>query len=191
MVLADSKTLVTASLDCTVSVWTLTCTSRAADLQPKKTLFGHGSAVKTLAVSRSFSALLSASDDGQVILWDLNKLELVRELSNGKPVDVSTQSQSSLRPWLMIQQCAQINDVTGNILLCCDSEVSVWTLNGELLIQEDVHVEGDDTISSCAFFEGDGIDYLERQLVFTGHQHGVVNVSLGSFIVGWERLTAQ
>ena len=42
-----------------------------------------------LAVSRSFSALMSASSDGQVLLWDLNRLELVRRLTTGKPVEVS------------------------------------------------------------------------------------------------------
>ena len=41
-----------------------------------------------LAVSRSFSALLSASSDGQVLLWDLNRLELVRRLTTGEPVEV-------------------------------------------------------------------------------------------------------
>ena len=44
------------------------------------------------------------------------------------------------------------------------------------MIQQDVYVEGDDVISSCAFYEGNGNDYLERQLVFTGHKRGVVNV---------------
>lgn len=42
-----------------------------------------------LAVSRSFSALLSASSDGQVLLWDLNRLDLVRKLPDGERVEVS------------------------------------------------------------------------------------------------------
>ena len=90
MLLADSKTLVTAGSDCTISIWTLIITSNSVDLQPKITLFGHRSAVTTLAVSRSFSALLSVSSDGQVLLWDINRLELVRRLTSGKPVEVSS-----------------------------------------------------------------------------------------------------
>ncbi|KAK3167262.1 hypothetical protein OEA41_010388 [Lepraria neglecta] len=112
-----------------------------------------------LAVSRSFSALMSASSDGQVLLWDLNRLELVRRLTTGKPVE-----------------CARINDVTGVIMLCRGSEVSLWTLNGDLILEQNVYVEGDDTISSCAFYEGSGNEYLERNLIFTGHRKGVVNV---------------
>ena len=66
--------------------------------------------------------------------------------------------------------------MTGRILLCRASEISIWTLNGDLILEQDVYVEGDDIITSCAFFEGNGNEYLERQLVFTGHKRGVVNV---------------
>lgn len=85
---ADSKTLVTAGSDCTISIWAVIATANSVDLQPKSTLFGHRSAITLLAVSRSFSALMSASSDGQVLLWDLNRLELVRRLTTGKPVEV-------------------------------------------------------------------------------------------------------
>lgn len=87
-VLADSQNLVTAGTDSTVSVWTIISTSKAVDLQPRKTLFGHRSSVTALAVSKPFSTLLSAALDGKVILWDLNRLELVRVLTSGPPVEV-------------------------------------------------------------------------------------------------------
>ncbi len=63
-------------------------TSKSVDLQPKVCLFGHRAPVTVLALSRSFSVLLSASEDGQVLLWDLNRLEFVRELDRGAPVEV-------------------------------------------------------------------------------------------------------
>ena len=87
-VFADSRTLITAGMDSTVSVWALVSTSKAVDLQPKACLFGHSAPITTLAVSRSYSALLSASSDGQVILWDLNRLKLVRVLVAGTIVEV-------------------------------------------------------------------------------------------------------
>ena len=59
------------------------------DLQPVRSLFGHRSPVTVLAVSRSFSALLSASMDGQIVLWDLNQHSFVRELPVGGTVEVS------------------------------------------------------------------------------------------------------
>ena len=74
-------------------------------------------------------------------------------------------------------QCARINDVTGVIMLCRGPEVSLWTLNGDPILEQNICVEGDKTISSCAFYEGSGEEYLERNLIFTGHKKGVVNVS--------------
>ena len=152
-------------------------TPNSVDLQPRMTLFGHRSAVTTLAVSRSFSALLSASSDGQVLLWDLNRLELVRRLTSGGTVEVSCLLILEDLEKLTETQCARINDVTGVIMLCRGPEVSLWTLNGEPILEQNIYVEGDDTISSCAFYEGTGNEYLERNLIFTGHKKGVVNVS--------------
>ena len=175
---ADSKTLVTAGSDSTVSVWALVITANSVDLQPKMTLFGHRSAVTTIAVSKSFSTLLSASSDGQVLLWDLNRLELVRRLTTGKPVEVSCLAVLEVVKTLINMQCARINDVTGVIILCRGAEVSLWTLNGDAILKQNIYVEGDESISSCAFYEGSGNEFLERNLIFTGHKRGVVNVSL-------------
>lgn len=64
------------------------------------------------------------------------------------------------------------------IMLCRRSAVSLWTLNGDLILEQNIHVEGDDLISTCAFYEGSGNEYLERSLIFTGHKKGVVNVGV-------------
>ena len=86
---ADSRTLVTAGTDCTISVWQVTNTAKSVDLTPRGCLFGHRTSVTTIAGSRSFSTLLSASSDGQILLWDLNRLELIRKLAKGMPVEVN------------------------------------------------------------------------------------------------------
>ena len=80
-------------------------------------------------------------------------------LTSGKPVD-----------------CAKINDITGDIMLCRGTQLSVWTLNGDLIIEQDLFAEGEDNVFSCAFYEGFGNEYLERNLLFTGQQRGVANV---------------
>jgi beige protein homolog 1 len=158
-IFADSRTLVTSGVDCTVSVWNLLPSGKNVDLQPKSSLFGHRTAVNVLALSRSFSALLSASIDGTVILWDLNRLEFVRVLTRGTPVE-----------------CARINDVNGNIVLCHGSRIVMYTLNGKMLLDQAVGNSPDDLVLSCAFYEGAGNEWLEREIFLTGHKRGVVKI---------------
>ena len=55
--------------------------------------------------------------------------------------------------------------------------VSLYTLNGDAILEQDICVEGDDAVVSCAFYEGSGNEYLERDLIFTGQKKGVANVS--------------
>ena len=86
----DSNTLVTASVDCTITIWTVSCLSKTVEIVPKSSLFGHRAPVTHLAVSKSCSSLLSCSTDSAVLLWDLNRLELIRVISMfpARPVDV-------------------------------------------------------------------------------------------------------
>ncbi|KAL4979500.1 hypothetical protein BDW66DRAFT_148239 [Aspergillus desertorum] len=158
-VFADSRTLVTSGADCTISIWTFTATSKSVDLQPTGSLFGHRTPVTVFAVSRSFSTLLSASVDGQLMLWDLNRQCFVRELPVKGLVD-----------------CARINDVTGEIAVCRGNRISLYTLNGAMLLEQVVCDSPDDTTLACVFYEGIGDEWQERELIFTGHRRGVVNV---------------
>jgi WD40 repeat protein len=128
-------------------------------------LFAHRSPVTVLAVSKSFSTLLSASKDGTVILWDLNRLEFVRKL-NLK----ATGGKGEI-------ECARINDVTGDIMLCRGKKVLLFTHNGELILEQNVcDGERDDWIYSCAWYEGIGNEWLENSILFTGQRNGIVNV---------------
>ena len=53
----------------------------------------------------------------------------------------------------------------------------LFSLNGQLLLEQAVATGNhDDTIVSCAFYEGVGNEWLEAELIFTGHRRGVVNV---------------
>ncbi len=74
-------------------------------------------------------------------------------------------------------QCAQINDINGVIMLGRSRMLSLYTLNGDLILEQDVCAEGDDAVISCAFYEGFGNEYLDRDLIFTGQKKGVANVS--------------
>ncbi|KAG5792274.1 hypothetical protein H9Q69_008671 [Fusarium xylarioides] len=157
---ADSKTLITAGEDCVVSVYALqTLPGKPVELLPRSSLFGHKSPVTTIAVSKAFSTLLTVSADGQAFLWDLNRLSFIRKLPLVRPVE-----------------CARINDISGEILLCSGPNVILYTLNGTLLLEQNVCFEQDDYIHSCAFYEGAGNEWLDNYLIFTGHKRGRVNV---------------
>jgi len=156
---ADSRTLITCGTDCTISLWTVTSTARSIDLQPIGSLFGHRAPVTVLAVSRSFSAMLSASTDGQIMLWDLNRRCFVRALPADGTVD-----------------CARINDVTGDIIVCRGNRITMYTLNGDVLVDQPVCESSEDHVLSCVFYEGVQNEWLERELVLTGHSRGVVNI---------------
>ncbi len=160
-IFASSTLMVTAGEDCVVSAHTvITTTGKPVELQPRSSLFGHRTPVTVLAVSKSFSTLLSASADGTVILWDLNRLEFVRRLASGRgPIE-----------------CASINDVSGDIMLCRGQKVAIYTLNGDLILEQNVCDGQDDYVASCAWYEGTGNEWLENSLCFTGQKGGVVNV---------------
>ncbi|KAK5632323.1 hypothetical protein RRF57_008037 [Xylaria bambusicola] len=160
VVIADSKTLITAGEDCVVSVFTiLSHPGKPVELLHRSSLFGHKSPVTTIAVSKAFSTIVTISGDGHAFLWDLNRLEFIRKLPNSRFVE-----------------CASINDVSGEIMLCSGPNVTLYTLNGELVLDQNVCMEHDDYVYSCAFYEGSGNEWLESYLVFTGHRRGRVNI---------------
>lgn len=159
---ADSKTLITAGEDCVVSVYSIhSSPGKPVELVPRSSLFGHKTPVTTIAVSKSISTFVTVSHDGVAFIWDLNRLEFVRKLPLARPVD-----------------CARIHDVTGEIMLCSGPNVLLYTLNGDIILDQNVcGAEGhDDFVHSCAFYEGAGNEWVENFLVFTGHKRGRVNV---------------
>lgn len=159
---ADSKTLITAGEDCVVSVYSMrSAPGKPVELVPRSSLFGHKTPVTTIAVSKSLSTFVTVSHDGVALLWDLNRLEFIRKLPLARPVE-----------------CARIHDVSGEIMLCSGTNVLLYTLNGEVILDQNVcGAEGpDDFVHSCAFYEGAGNEWVENFLVFTGHGRGTVNV---------------
>ena len=76
-------------------------------------------------------------------------------------------------------QAARINSATGHIVLAVGPRLIVTTLNGTVLLDEDVCDGDDDTegITSIAVYEGVGNEWCERELIFSGHRRGIVKVS--------------
>ncbi|ROT40949.1 WD repeat and FYVE domain-containing protein [Sodiomyces alkalinus F11] len=157
---ANSKTLITAGEDCVISVFAMqTAPGRPVELLPRSSLFGHKAPVTTIAVSKTFSTFVSISADGQAFMWDINRLEFIRKLPLARQVE-----------------CASINDVTGDLMLCCGPNVVLYNINGSLMLDQNVCMESDDFVHSCAFYEGSGNEWLQNQLIITGHRRGRVNI---------------
>lgn len=173
---ADARTLITSGFDCTIAVWWVHPSSESVVLHPKGNLFGHRQAVIALVTSRALSVIVSASQDGQVILWDLNRLEFVRELARNTAVDVRQPRLEEQRKSLTSQQYVRINNSNGHIMLCCRKKVLLYTLNGELLLEQCVCDGPNETVLCCAFYESEGNEWLDRELIFTGHSEGIVKV---------------
>ncbi|KAF9701788.1 hypothetical protein EKO04_001077 [Ascochyta lentis] len=165
----DGRTLITAGTDCTLALWNVIRAEKGhIELQNATSLFGHKSPVVSLAASRAFSAFLSADQGGKVFLWDLNRNEFVREL------DLGPRQRRARTP----VQAARINSATGHIVLAVGPRLIVTTLNGTVLLDEDVCDGDDDTegITSIAVYEGVGNEWCERELIFTGHRRGIVKI---------------
>lgn len=157
---ADSKTLITAGEDCVISVHALhTVPGKPVELFLKSSLFGHKTPVTAIAVGKAFSTFVTASSDGQAFLWDLNQLSFIRKL-----------------PLVRHVECAEIHNVSGDIMLCSGPNVILYSLNGALILEQNVCSDSEDYVHSCAFYEGAGNEWLENYLIFTGHRGGIVNV---------------
>ncbi|KAK3045167.1 hypothetical protein LTS18_014417, partial [Coniosporium uncinatum] len=116
--------------------------------------------------------LVSADTEGRVLMWDLNRREFVREIEHA---DKRGRKRRGVRV-----QCAKISGVTGHLALARGRMLALYTVNGSLLLERDVcggeeEEEEDDEVASLAFYEGVGNEWVERELVFTGHRRGVVN----------------
>ncbi|KAF1988710.1 beach-domain-containing protein [Aulographum hederae CBS 113979] len=164
----DSRTLITAGTDSVLIVWTVAFAAKSVELPASVALFGHKSPVVTIAASKAFSTFLSADTSGRVLLWDLNRREFVREIK-----DDSKRRRVGGRV-----QCARISNVSGNIALARGRTLALYTINGSLLLEKDVcdGEDEEDEVAALAFYEGVGNEWVERELVFTGHRKGVVNV---------------
>lgn len=68
--------------------------------------------------------------------------------------------------------------MSGDIAICKGNNITIYTLNGEHVLTQNICDSPEDNILCCAFYEGFGNEWLERELIFTGHKRGIVNVSL-------------
>jgi len=155
---ADDRTIVTTSRDTVVCIWRIV-QGRAYELKLMKCLRGHRETVNTVAISVAYSIIVSGSEDKSCIVWDLNRLEYVRQL--GKHEDGV--------------RVVAINDATGDIATCSGPVLRLWTVNGDLILQKYTTQIGD-PILDCVFYAGRTGEWVPQEIVFTSHRRGTVKV---------------
>ncbi|TNM99905.1 hypothetical protein fugu_012938 [Takifugu bimaculatus] len=122
-------------------------------------LYGHTAQVTGLFVCKPYSVLVSVSNDGTCILWDLNRLCYVQSLAGHKsPVTAVSASETS-----------------GDIATVCDSvgggsDLRLWTVNGDLI----GHVHCREIICSVAF--SNQPEGMSVNVIAGGLENGVVRL---------------
>ncbi|KAG4304113.1 hypothetical protein PORY_002477 [Pneumocystis oryctolagi] len=145
---------------CFIEPYILIAGSKTTEFKEKGCLRGHSKPIISIDSSRSFSIIVSGSEDGLAIEWDLNRACYVRTLErSSKPI-----------------QCVSINDSNGDIAICSGADISIWTINGDLLLRQNIELKKNDMIFSCKFYEGISNEWIEYDLLFTGHKFGIVQV---------------
>ncbi|CAF0761899.1 unnamed protein product, partial [Didymodactylos carnosus] len=128
-------------------------------LHLKTRLYGHTDTVTCLTASQAFRILISGSEDQTCIIWDLNRLNFVRQLHNhAGPVS-----------------CICVNELTGDIASAASSFLYVWSINGDLLA----------SINTMAFSRNQSIlclamsqlnEWDNENVIITGSSDGVVRM---------------
>ncbi|KAG1745693.1 hypothetical protein EDB19DRAFT_1927133 [Suillus lakei] len=171
---ADQDTLVTGSGDNIVRVWRVNqgqvapsgfvgasgrSRGRASStLSMTHILRGHSQRVLCIATSRTWSVIVSGSEDGSAIVWDLNRGSYRHSIWHGN---------ENLRAEVCL---SAINESTGYIATCSASRLMLHTINARLIAKLDtVHTP----ITSLAFHER---EYSHLDILATGHNDGSITL---------------
>jgi WD40 repeat protein len=91
----DSETLVTGSQDSKLRIWRLTRQDQA-QLSLLYILTGHQEPILSVVASRAWSLVVSGSEDGCAMLWELNRAQYVRKIEHGAPVHLVAINESTV-----------------------------------------------------------------------------------------------
>eukprot|EP00761_Pharyngomonas_kirbyi_P004206 gb/GECH01004210.1/.p1 GENE.gb/GECH01004210.1/~~gb/GECH01004210.1/.p1 ORF type:complete len:1518 (+),score=360.33 gb/GECH01004210.1/:1-4554(+) len=148
------KELVIGGQDGTLSVWNLNKTPRSRSLTLRKRLFVHLRAITCIIISAAHSIIVSSSEDGLCVIWDLNSLQYVRQLQHQSIGPVS---------------CSAVNAHSGDIVTAAGSAFFIWNINGTLLASHDTHKGSITALNLTA-----GPEWLNSTTIVTGHSDGAV-----------------
>ena len=150
----DGKEIWTGGEDTLVICWALySRTGNKWVIDRIETLSAHSCEVTHIALSSLQGIALSASEDGLVVMWDLGKKEFMRTLTRCKDslVDVA------------------INEQNGNVVVLSVEKLSIWTVNGSLLVEREIAAAHSmPTCVMATLCE----DYQDGIVAVTGHSSG-------------------
>lgn len=168
---ADADTLVTGSTDYTVRLWKLARVTGAhhkseppLSVNLTHIMRGHSARVTCVAASRSWSLVVSGSQDGSAILWDLNRGTYVRSISHGEGPAHTV-------------HLAAIQESSGYIATCSQDKLWLHTINARPVAVLDLtDIPGSPIyppIASMAFHER---EFAKVPVLATGSPDGTITL---------------
>lgn len=158
----NSKIFVTGGTSTVVSVWEYKTKEKRVVL--KCPLYGHNEAVTCLAASPAYNVIVSGSRDRSCIIWDLNRLVLVRQL-RGHAAPVAA---------------VCVNELTGDIATCAGTYLYVWTINGEEIASVNTATARNQQIFTVAMSQM--MEWDCQNVILTGSSDGVVRMWSVEFV---------
>ncbi|KAI9465845.1 beach-domain-containing protein [Lactarius psammicola] len=167
---ADSENLVTGSKDHIVRLWRISRGSgsitgaNALRISLSNMMRVHRGTILCVTASRSWSIIVSGSEDGSAALWDLNRAVYMRSIWHGEDgVGV---------------HLAAVNESTGYIATCSRQKLCLHTINARPIANIDLNFSAalsylPPTITSLAFHER---EYSHLGVVATGSPDGKITL---------------
>ncbi|KAG1351442.1 hypothetical protein G6F62_002976 [Rhizopus arrhizus] len=152
----DSSTLITGGTDGLVCIWKVKY-QKSVSFTLSECLKGHTDVVTTITASRSYSVIVTGSEDKTAIIWDLSTKKYIQ----------------SLRGHENKVEHISVNDNSGDIMTCSAHTVRIWTINGDLYMTKSA-CPSSESILSCIFYEQKLTEWNTRDLIITGHRKGIV-----------------
>ncbi|XP_071440474.1 lysosomal-trafficking regulator isoform X2 [Hetaerina americana] len=109
-------------------------------VKPPVTLQGHSAGILSLCINRNFSIVVTASQDGTAIIWDLNNLTYVRSISSlSSPITLVSVSET-------LADIATVSDSASG-----SNCIHLYSVNAQPLGQVEVDGEGVLRVTSICF----------------------------------------
>lgn len=180
---ADSDTLVTGSTDNMVRLWQITRNDRNREqpvtVQLTHLMRGHTAKVTCITASRSWSLIVSGSQDGSAALWDLNRGAYMRSIWHGtgpsSEVHLVAINESTVSGLLLHVAGELLTRYQGYIATCSRDRLWLHTINARPIVSLDLTNAAPSPlyppVTSMAFLER---DYCHTGLLATGAPDGTI-----------------